>query len=53
MEKRIAIINIGVGNINSVFNAIKRLDEKPRLNIIDFSINHHILSRYLSNMLAN
>ena len=47
MEKRIAIINIGVGNINSVFNAIKRLDEKPRLislgNELDLFNPTHII----------
>lgn len=31
MDKRIAIINLGVGNINSVFNSVERLNEKPYL----------------------
>ncbi len=31
MDKRIAIINLGVGNINSVFNSVERLNKKPYL----------------------
>ena len=48
MNKRIAIINLGVGNINSVFNSVKRLNKKPCLigsgkELIEFNPTHIIM----------
>ncbi|MBL42061.1 MAG: imidazole glycerol phosphate synthase subunit HisH [Rhodospirillaceae bacterium] len=48
MKKKLALINMGIGNINSVFNALVRLNYKPYIvedgkSLLKYSPTHIIL----------